>query len=71
MKLKQLRALGFDESSHVPFTSEFKVRCSQCQAAVVNGHPVHERRCPNDKHECSGCNAIIPANQRYCEDCAS
>lgn len=69
-RLQQLHARGFDESAHVPFTRTWRVRCSCCSALVVNGHPIHERGCPNDMHECNGCNALVPAGVRYCEDCA-
>lgn len=47
MKLKELKALGFDESFHIAFTKRFQVRCSQCQAFVINGVPCHETGCPN------------------------
>jgi hypothetical protein len=47
MKLKQLIALGFDESYHIPFKKELKVMCSQCEPMVVNGVPCHEQGCPN------------------------
>lgn len=69
MKLNELRALGFDQSVHVPFTRQFKVRCSCCEALSINGVPCHETGCPNNRHECRGCNALLPLNQRYCEDC--
>lgn len=61
--------LGFDLAEHIPFTREYRIRCSQCAALVVNGYPIHERTCPHDTHECNGCNDRIPARQRYCEDC--
>lgn len=67
--LASLQARGFDQSrtgSH----GEVHVRCSQCEALVVNGTPTHERGCPNATHECRGCNQIIPRRQQYCEDCA-
>lgn len=69
MRLAELRAQGFALSTHVPFTPTFKVRCSCCEALVINGTPTHEHGCPNAKHECNGCSAIIPVNQPYCEDC--
>jgi hypothetical protein len=69
MKLATLFALGFDESAHVPFTKQFKVRCSQCEALVINGVPCHETGCPHATHECAGCSNIIPERQKYCEDC--
>lgn len=69
MNLSYLRALGFDRSQHIPFTRRYRVSCSCCEALVINGHPSHERGCGNAVHECNGCNALIPTNQRYCEDC--
>ncbi len=69
MDLNTLRLLGFDDSIHVPFTREYKVRCTQCQAACVNGVPTHEHGCPNAVHECKGCNTLVSMNVRYCEDC--
>lgn len=68
MTLEQLEALGFDESTR-DGEGSIRVKCSCCAACVVNGYPIHERGCPNDKHECHGCNNLIPANQKYCEDC--
>lgn len=65
---KFLVAMGFDLSQHIPFTNQWRVKCSQCQALAINGTPTHETGCPNAMHECRGCNAIIPMNQRYCED---
>ncbi len=44
--------------------------CDSCEAMSINGHATHERGCPNRRHECNGCNALIPVNVRYCEDCA-
>ena len=75
MKLSHYRdTLGFDLSHAInrgTFAArQFKIACSQCEALVINGTATHERGCPHAKHECNGCNAIIPAKQRYCEDCA-
>ena len=70
MKLQTLFSLGFDLSKHVPFTRRFTVRCSQCAALAINGVPCHETGCPNQRHECHGCNATVPRGVRYCEDCA-
>lgn len=69
MNLAQLRAFGFDNSAHIPFSKQYRVECSCCEAAVINGHPAHEQRCPNAVKECNGCSALVPVNQRYCEDC--
>ena len=69
MTLADLRSMGFYESKASGRPNVFRVRCSQCEAAVINGVPAHEAGCPNALHECHGCNAMIPVNQRYCADC--
>lgn len=70
MNLQRLRQLGFDRSHHIPFTKHYSVKCSQCEALVVNGVPTHERSCPNATKECKGCNAELPMNgPAYCKDC--
>lgn len=69
VNLFNLRLLGFDLSRHVPFTKEFKVKCSCCEAMTVNGTPLHETGCSQAMHECNGCNSIIPKGQKYCDDC--
>lgn len=49
-----LRKQGFDKSHVDTDDSGFKsaaVRCSQCQAVVVNGIAIHERSCPNEKRQ--------------------
>ena len=61
--------LRFDETKRIPGTRQYRIRCSCCAACSVNGIPIHERTCPNDTRECTGCSAIIPANQKYCEEC--
>lgn len=68
--LNTLRLRGFASSSHIPFTKQYRVRCDCCEALVVNGVATHETGCDAAMHECNGCNAVIPARQRYCEDCA-
>ena len=47
-KLQLLRQQGFDQSEAV-FERAWKVKCSQCQALVINGIPAHENGCPNQK----------------------
>jgi len=69
MNLQTLRHMGFEASQHIPFTRQYRVRCNSCEALVIMGTPTHETGCSEAKHECWGCNALIPANQRYCEDC--
>lgn len=67
--LARLRANGFDESYNIPFTKTYKIRCSCCAALAINGVACHETGCPNQKHECKGCNAIVEHKNSYCEDC--
>jgi len=69
MNLTDLRVLGFADSTHIPFTKQYRVRCHSCEACVINGTPCHETGCSEAMHECNGCCNIIPARQRYCEDC--
>lgn len=69
-RVKYLReTLGFDLSTWCLADRAHSVRCSQCEALVINGTPTHERGCPNATHECAGCNARVPANVKYCNDC--
>lgn len=70
-RVSHWRALGFDESAHIPGTRQWRIKCSCCEALVINGVPCHETGCTNAVHECHGCNALVPARQRYCEECAS
>lgn len=67
VRLSSLIALGFD----VSYLSGGNpvATCQCCAAAVINGVPCHESGCPKAKHECRGCNTIIPANRRWCQDC--
>jgi hypothetical protein len=73
--LDSVLSQGFDRS--VPsgrddagrFTKAVRVRCSQCEAAVINGVACHETGCPNIVHECRGCNNTVSRPGQYCEDC--
>ena len=67
--LNDLRARGFDQSYRIR-TGVYRPKCSQCEALVINGLACHETGCPHEVHECSGCNALVPVQQRYCENCA-
>lgn len=71
MTLDYLRALGFTDSRNVPFTRAYVVRCSACDAMVIQGVPAHELGCQNDVRECLGCNELVPARARYCGACRS
>ena len=46
-----------------------RVRCDQCEACAINGLACHETGCPNEMHECKGCNARVSRRGSYCEDC--
>jgi len=50
-RVQRLRDAGFDKSYAVPFERAWRVRCSQCEALVINGYPTHERGCPNVPRE--------------------
>ena len=45
----RLRSLGFDETRYDRESGYYRVRCSQCQAAVINGVACHETGCPNQR----------------------
>jgi hypothetical protein len=49
-KVAILKAKGFDESKY-DGNGHWRVRCSQCEALVINGIPTHERGCPNEVRE--------------------
>ena len=42
--------LGFDRTYHIPFTREYRIKCSQCEAFVINNTPTHEHGCPHYQH---------------------
>lgn len=66
-RLAVLLAHGFDRSTRCG--RAITVQCSQCVAAVINGIACHETGCPNQRHECKGCNATVARKGAYCEDC--
>jgi hypothetical protein len=67
--IENLTARGFDLSYPTRAHVTVRPKCSQCEAVVVNGTACHEHGCPNAKHECSGCNELLPRNVKYCQDC--
>ena|SRR3990167_2479766 len=67
-QLATLRQQGFDASYPVPFTRTYQVRCSCCEALVLNGLASHETGCPHQVYECKGCNTTL-SYRGYCEDC--
>lgn len=70
-RLTDLQARGFDESYALGRSrpTAICVQCPRCEAAVINGIAAHETGCPQARHECHGCNNLIPANQKYCGEC--
>jgi hypothetical protein len=42
-----LRRRGFDLTTYNRSTGYYRVRCSQCEALVINGIACHETGCPN------------------------
>lgn len=45
----RLRSQGFDRTTKSE-DGYWRVRCSQCEALVINGIACHETGCPNQKH---------------------
>ena len=43
-----LRAQGFDLTRKERGSDYYHVRCSQCEALVINGVACHETGCPNE-----------------------
>jgi Pyruvate/2-oxoacid:ferredoxin oxidoreductase delta subunit len=71
--LTELRARGFDGSYRVyspTIGHSARVKCSQCEALVINGVATHETGCPHIVHECKGCNATVSREGAYCPDCS-
>jgi hypothetical protein len=54
----QLHMRGFDLSRATPFVKGVRVRCSQCEALVINGVPCHEHGCPNRPPVCRECGDV-------------
>lgn len=71
MNIEQLEELGFDACYADDDRQTIRVGCSQCRVMIVNGHPFHERGCPNETHECAECDAQIKRGHRLCESCAN
>lgn len=69
-QLADLHARGFDASTYTfGWPNLISVACSQCRALVINGVACHETGCTNARHECRGCNELIPVRARYCGEC--
>jgi len=50
-RVQRLRDAGFDLAYAIPFEHSWKVRCSQCEALVINGIACHETGCPNVRRD--------------------
>ena len=48
---QRLRAEGFDRTKYDRGEGVYRVRCSRCEAIVVNGTACHEHGCPNQKRK--------------------
>jgi hypothetical protein len=63
-RLEGLREAGFDRSyvSHEDGETDpaVKVRCSRCEALVINGVPCHEHGCPSRPRYCAECGSPDP-----------
>jgi hypothetical protein len=73
--LTELFERGFDNSEVDEADGTVRVKCSACEALVINGTPCHETGCTNKAGECFECGAPIPgAGNRYrpiCDDCGN
>ncbi len=73
-RIAVLQSMGFDNSyftrKRTNYPATISPRCSQCEVLVIQGVACHETGCPNAKHECHGCNELIPVNHKYCEECS-
>ena len=52
--VQRLRDQDFEDSYAVPFSRSWEVRCSCCEALVINGVPTHETGCPNARRDDDG-----------------
>jgi hypothetical protein len=67
MTLEQCLEAGFDNTRREESDDNgtyLAVRCSQCEAAVINGVPCHERGCPNAAKA-----KRLAAEEEYAEAC--
>lgn len=71
--LQTLRNAGFEDSRHIPFTKQYRVRCTSCEALVIQGTPCHETGCPEQRKECKECGGMFKRSEgcpcmEPCED---
>jgi len=48
---QKLRKKGFDKTEYDRSTGYYRVKCSQCEALVINGVACHERGCMNEQRK--------------------
>jgi hypothetical protein len=63
-RLDAIIANGFDLQHDRTPASTSDVRCSQCEALVINGVPCHESGCPNKPTICRECGNPVPKGER-------
>jgi hypothetical protein len=73
----QLLDQGFDASVAIErddlgrFSRAVRVRCSQCEALVINGHATHEQGCHNGRrYRCGECGQAYRDRDAAAECCA-
>lgn len=71
--LDELQARGFDlsRSTRRGGLHSYRVACSGCEAAVINGTPCHEHGCPNKRDACRECGSPCERGARYCSPCCA
>ena len=67
--LQSLRSRGFDLVYHVPFTKQYHVGCSQCEALAINGIACHETGCPNRPSACRECGQLYASAEHAWRCC--
>lgn len=68
-RIARLTAQGFT-ATPTDSGRYLRVRCSQCDALVINNVATHERGCPNrPRHQCD-CADCVDARERGCQCCA-
>jgi hypothetical protein len=74
--LADLEARGFDRCEPIgrddygQFKRGVRVRCSQCEALVINGIACHETGCPHDRrYQCGECGSEYHDRQDAADCC--
>lgn len=64
-QLEQRQAEGFDRS-YISSAEYITIRCSQCDALVIQGRACHEIGCPNRRVPCPECGDML-SRDRACD----